>query len=245
MFGKYNFLSKSIFLVVKQYLSKQNIAIFLAILFHFCGAIGILFTDKKDWFINNTPLNLSLMALLLVWVQEAKNLAFFAFFGITFLVGMATEMVGVNTGKLFGNYHYGTVLGNKLNGVPYLIGINWFVIIFCTGTLITKLNDWVEDKYQEAGINMSPTLKKFSFLFDGAIIATSFDYGIEPVANHLHFWEWKDNLIPMYNYLCWFIISTLLLYIFKRLQFNKENQFAIHLLIIQYLFFTALEIYLP
>ncbi len=229
---------------MKKHITKYNIAIFIALLFHISGAIGILFTPYKAWFIANTPLNLLIMLVLLIWLQPKKNLAFFLFFAIAFLVGMGTEIIGVNTGKLFGHYHYGTVMGTKLNGVPFLIGINWFVVVFCSGTIVAKLNDWMEDKYLSAGLQMPPFLKTVSFIIDGALLATLFDYNLEPVAIKLNFWQWQNNQIPLYNFVCWFIISALLLLVFKRLNFSKSNHFAIHLFIIQSLFFIGLQIYL-
>ncbi|MBC7652425.1 MAG: carotenoid biosynthesis protein [Deinococcales bacterium] len=229
---------------MKKYLTKYNIAIFIALLFHISGAIGILFTPYKAWFIANTPLNLVIMLVLLIWLQPKKNVSFFLFFAITFLVGMGTEIIGVNTGKLFGHYHYGSAMGTKLNGVPFLIGINWFVVVFCSGIIITKLNNWIEDKYLIAELQMPPLLKTVSFIIDGALLATLFDYNLEPVAIKLNFWQWQNNQIPLYNFICWFLISAFLLLVFKRLNFSKSNQFAIHLFIIQSLFFIGLQIYL-
>ena len=229
---------------MKTYFSKNNIAIFITLLFHVTGLIGILFTPYKSWFIANTPLNLLLVLALLIWTQPKKNFPFFLFVAIAFLVGMSSEMIGVNTGKLFGHYYYGNVMGSKLNGVPYLIGINWFVVVFCSGIIISKFNNWIEDKYMNAGIQMRPILKTFSFIFDGALLATLFDYNIEPVAIQLKFWEWQNNIVPVYNFVCWFIISAILLALFRKLRFDKTNHFAIHLFIIQLLFFIALQTYL-
>ena len=224
---------------------KKNISIFIALLFHVCGAIGILFSPYKDWFVANTPFNLVLMTALLFWVQSKKNGSFFLFFIMCFLVGMGTEMIGVNTGRLFGSYQYGNVLGKKLNGVPYLIGINWFVVIFCVGILITKLTNWIDDKFDDHGIRVKPWLKTFSLLFDGALLATMLDYNIEPVAIKLSFWQWKHHTPPVFNFICWFAISVNLLWLFKILNFDKDNQFAVHLLIIQALFFITLQVFLP
>ena len=225
-------------------INKKQVAIFLAILFHICGAIGILYSHQKDWFVGNTPLNLLLMAGLIVWVQPRKNMGFVFFFIVCFLVGMGTEMIGVNTGKLFGNYHYGPVLGRQLNGVPYLIGINWFVTVFCVGVVMTNITNWIEDKYEELGIRLKPWVKTISFLFDGALLATIIDCNIEPAAKKLLFWQWKEGMPPPYNFFCWFVVSLPLLWLFGKLNFSKDNQFAVHLLIIQSLFFITLNIYL-
>lgn len=114
-------------------ISKHNIATFFAILFHFSGAIGIIFSDHKEWFIQNTSFNLVFMSILLIWNQSQKNLSFLSFLGISFFIGMGVEMIGVHTGRLFGTYHYGSAMGSKFNEVPWLIGLNWFVLMFCCG----------------------------------------------------------------------------------------------------------------
>jgi len=125
-----------------------------------------------------------------------------------------------------------------------LIGVNWFVIIFCVGVFMSTITNWIDDKYDELGIRIKPWVKQVSFLFDGALLATIIDFNIEPSATRLLFWQWKDGAPPTYNFFCWFVISVPLLWIFNKLNFAKDNQFAIHLLIIQALFFVALNIYL-
>jgi len=224
--------------------SKQNIATFIAILFHVSGLIGILFTPYKDWFIQNTPLNLCLMTILLFWNQEQKNLSFLGFAAIAFLVGMGTEMIGVNTGKLFGEYKYGTVMGAGLNGVPWLIGINWFVVVFSSGAIMVKFQQWFAKKSEADGRGLPPRLAALSVIIDGALLATFFDWIMEPVAMKLGFWQWKNSEVPLYNYACWFLISAALLVVYRWFSFDKHNHFAVHLFIIQALFFLALRTYL-
>ena len=78
-----------------------------------------------------------------------------------------------------------------------------------------------------------------------AALAVLFDWLIEPVAVKLGYWQWKgDGSIPMYNYICWAVISALLLAVFHFCAFNKQNKFAIHLLLIQALFFLLLRTFL-
>lgn len=220
---------------------KQHIATFLAILFHLSGLIGILFTPYKDWFIQNTPLNLGLMALLLIWTQEEKNISFFLFFALAFLVGMGSEMIGVHTGHLFGNYRYGKVLGPKFNEVPWLIGLNWFVVIFCSSAVMQQVHDWFRNKMEKDGFDLSPRVAALSLVIDGALLATFFDWLMEPVAIQLGFWQWAGPDIPLFNYVCWFLISLALLIAMRWFRFPKANHFAVHLLIIQTLFFLALR----
>jgi len=229
---------------VAAYKTKINIAIFIAVLFHVSGVVGILFTPYKEWFISNTPINLLLMAALLGYTQVEKNIYFLYFFIVCFTAGMIAEAVGVNTGYLFGDYEYGDMLGKKIYGVPLLIGINWFVIIFCAGTIVNMLDEWI---YKKLGTEVSPSAaaKAFAFITDAALLTVFFDWLMEPVAVKLGFWQWMpEGEIPLYNFTCWFIISALLLTVFRVMKFNKHNQFAVHLFIIQSLFFLALQIFL-
>lgn len=220
---------------------KPAIPLFIAILFHFMGVLGILLTPYRDWFIANTPLTLILMGILLAASQEKIEKGFVLFFLLAFVTGMVTEMIGVNTGILFGDYVYGTVMGPKLFGVPFLIGMNWFVIVFCCGSLMHKLNKVMLAKY-EAPIPVA--IIKWSVIIDGAVLATFFDWLMEPVAIKLGFWTWDGDTIPMLNYACWFVISAILLGVQQQLKIKAQNHFAIHLLIIQALFFLSLRIFL-
>ncbi len=224
--------------------SKFKIALFIALLFYISGAIGILFTPYKQWFISATPFLLLLMAALLIITHPEKNSSFFIFLLLVFVAGMASEMLGVNTGLLFGNYSYGIILGKKINGVPLIIGVNWFIIIYCAGTITSKIENWILNKMSDE-MQISTALQFFSFIIDGALLITFFDWVMEPVAQRLGFWKWIPNeQIPFYNYMCWFFISALLLIAFRQMKVYKHNPFAVHLFIIQLLFFLVLRTFL-
>lgn len=224
--------------------NKYQAATAIAVFFHFIGLVGILFFDK-DFFIRATPFNLLLSGGLLIWTHSNKNLSFFFFITIVFLIGFWVEVIGVNTGLLFGDYSYGTVLGSKWKEVPLLIGVNWIIVIYCCGicthTLLMKaINRVATDTGQPPLI-----LKALSVIIDGASLAVAFDWLMEPVAVKLGFWTWLgDGSIPVYNYLCWFVISILLLTIFQFLPFNKDNKFAVNLLLVQAMFFLILRTFL-
>lgn len=181
------------------------------------------------------------MAFLLIWNQPKPNKAFLLFLLAAFLTGMGSEMIGVNTGKLFGCYQYGQVLGPHFNGVPWLIGVNWFVMVYCSGIIMQKLIDWLGAKYEESGGHLSKRMITLSLVLDGALLTVFFDWVMEPVAVKLGFWQWEGGVIPFFNYLCWFLISAALLLLFRYLRFEKTNHFAVHLFIIQLLFFLTLR----
>lgn len=224
--------------------NKFHVATFIALLFHFCGFVG-MFTSKHNWFVANTPLNLLIMAALIIWTQPNKSAAFFVFVIICFITGMLTEIIGVDTSLLFGKYEYGKVLGPEIMDVPWLIGVNWFTVIYCCGVFITHFHNWVESRSDMKETILTPRIQLISFIIDGALLATFFDFILEPVAVKLGYWTWlADGTIPFTNYLCWFLISALLLTVFKLLSFPKHNQFAVHLLLIELLFFGALRTFL-
>ena len=224
--------------------SKYQIATGIAIFFHAIGLVGMLFTDNI-FFVQSTPFNLLLSFFLLIWTHPEKNNSFYLFIGIVFIVGFLSEVVGVNTGLLFGDYHYSKILGIQLFQVPILIAVNWFIIIYCSGigthVLLNKVINRVAKDYNEPSLK----LKAMSVIFDGASLAVLFDWLMEPVAIKLGFWTWGgDGSVPFYNYFCWLLISILLLTVFNFFNFRKENKFAVNLLLTQALFFLILRTFL-
>lgn len=224
--------------------TKFDIATAVAVLFHTIGLVGLLYFDKA-FFLAATPFNLVLSFVLLIWTQQEKNLHFIIFFIACFLIGITVEIIGINTGVLFGDYTYGNVLGYKFQNVPLLIGINWFIIIYCSGISIhTLLMKAINRVASDTG--KTPTaLKALSVIVDGATLAVFFDWLMEPVAVKLGYWTWNgDGSIPLFNYMCWFVVSLLLLTIFHFAKFSKQNKFAVNLLLIQLMFFLLLRTFL-
>lgn len=223
--------------------TKQQWATAVAVLFHTIGLVGIL-CFNSDWVIRSTPYNLLLMFALILWTQEEKNIFFFVFMITTVAAGIAVEILGVNTGVLFGEYMYGNVLGYKIKNVPLIIGVNWFVIIYCCGISIHSLLTAVVEKLAAEDAAPKKTIRALSVMVDGATLAVFFDWIMEPVAVKLGFWQWEGNDIPLFNYISWFAVSLLLLALFHFGKFSKRNKFAVHLLLIQAMFFLILRTFL-
>jgi putative membrane protein len=218
--------------------NKTQLATAIAILFHSIGFLGIVYF-QNDNIIKSTPINLLLMFLLIWYTEENKISKFFTFACICALVGISVELIGVHTGLLFGNYAYGKNLGPALFQVPWIIGINWFIVIYSASHFISWLYQKIKKAIPEGE---SSLLRKWSICFDSAILAVFFDWLIEPVAIKLDFWSWINQAeIPLYNYICWFFISLILVVVFQRMKFEKINQFAIYLLMIQAMFFLLLR----
>lgn len=200
---------------------------------------------EASFFIRLTPINLLLMFLLLLYTQKQLNSWTILFIITCLATGIAVEVIGIKTGYLFGDYKYGNVLGPVIEDVPLIIGINWFIIIYCAGITIHILLNKILDKMALRPDAPKPVLKAMSVIVDGATLAVLFDWLMEPVAVKLGYWQWVGNgTIPFYNYLCWFFVSMLLLSVFHYAKFQKQNKFAVNLLLIQAMFFLLLRTFL-
>jgi bisanhydrobacterioruberin hydratase len=228
-----------------QRINIQQIAFWIAIVIHFFGLIGILFFDRS-WFVALTPVNLVMM-LVLLWLTHPKTntCKFYLFFLICWCTGMAVEIIGTNTGLLFGQYSYGEVLGPGVAGVPVLIGINWFSIVYSSAAIADKLLP-PAPVYNVRKAQRKLGARDIALGFTGAMLTTFFDWVMEPVAVKLGYWEWNnDGEIPLYNYVCWFAVSFLLLVISSLMKFSISNRFAVWLFVIQLIFFLVLRLFLP
>ena len=222
---------------------RQKMATALAIFFHMVGLIGILFFNR-DFFIQTTSLNLLLMFALLLYTRQEYSKGFIFFIVISVATGILVEIIGINTAMLFGNYTYGDVLGIKYMGVPLIIGINWFIVMYCCGTCTHRLLDRVVQQMQEDNNPASKKLRSIAVVADAAVLAVLFDWLMEPVAVKLGYWSWASGKIPFYNYVCWLLVSILLQVLFRKLKIGGGNKFAVHLLLVQAMFFLLLRTFL-
>nr|WP_237487944.1 carotenoid biosynthesis protein [Hufsiella arboris] len=163
---------------------------------------------------------------LLIYVDQAnKNNAFFFALLTIYLSGFFIELAGVKTELIFGKYAYGSTLGIKLWDIPLLIGINWVLLVFGVSSALSYV----------------PFGSKYFKVSIGAIVMVLLDRLIEPVAVKFDYWSWQSGRIPLQNYLAWFVISWLMLFVIFRFKFEKRNATAAVLLLVQFLFFAILN----
>lgn len=222
-----------------QRMGKTQHATVVAIFFHFIGLAGLLWGDVA-LFNNATVLNLLLMLVLLVYSEGKPEKNWWRYLLLCFITGQSVEWIGVHTGWLFGNYAYGDVLGPKIWSVPLMIGVNWFIVMYGSAMLMKHLN---------SKISWPPTmavwLKHLLIALDAACVAVLFDWIMEPVAVQLGYWHWGGNeVIPLFNYACWFGVSCLLQFTLFYIPVKNTNLFAVHLLLIQAMFFLILRTFL-
>mgnify|MGYP003826535419 CR=1 FL=1 len=201
--------------------------IYLQASMYLAGIIGLSFSSTQAFFQFLTPFHLLSSFVFLILAQENRNSSFWKYIILAVSVGYFIEVLGVKTQMIFGAYAYQTTLGLKILGVPPMIGINWFLMVFCAGILIEKIT------------------KKSSNLFHkttlGAILLTIFDYVAEPVAISQNMWTWTYGTPPLQNYIAWFIVAFVLLFAFFKLKFTKNNPLGVALFIFQLLFFAVLR----
>lgn len=146
------------------------------------------------YLVNFTWFQMLLSAGALFAIEEDVNkVKLFQFFIPSYLIGYLTEVVGINTGLIFGNYEYGAALGVKLFGTPLMIGVNWFIVCFVVNDLLDRLN-----------------LPKVIHLITAAALITATDYIIEPDAIRHNMWNWFGEAIPLKNYITWYFVSLII-----------------------------------
>lgn len=205
--------------------SHRNLILVLVIL-HLVGVVGILIPQTRSLVLSLSAINLFL-GFIVILLSERKNLTGILVYSlIAFLIGYGSELIGVHTGGLFGNYWYGANLGLKLMEVPLIIGINWGVLAITSASLTQK---FVDNIFLKIGIN--------------SLLMVFFDFIMEPVAMKSDFWSWENDVIPIYNYVCWFFVALILQAIYLNFFKNRTNKVLNALFLIQLLFFTILNFF--
>jgi putative membrane protein len=217
----------------KQSVLKHRSALAIIFWLHLIGLIGLTIPFTKPLFLNLVPAHLLLMLVLIVANHKQNKTRLFLFLFSTFLLGYATEWLGVHKYWLFGNYQYGEALGAKIAGVPLLIGINWFLLTYSTGVLIQR----------------SKLKTSVSRILCGALVMVLLDLLIEPVASKFDYWYWANDVVPLKNYVCWFLVGTIMLLVFELFNFKKQSIIPPAFLFTQFIFFGILfmveTIFLP
>lgn len=199
-------------------------AIGMVLLLHAVGLLALA-SPLAHWVLPLTPLNLLLTAGAMVLFQQQLDRRTVALALLLGSLGYFVEVLGVWTGRVFGEYSYGEVLGLKLLNVPLLIGLNWAMLVFAIGVPMarTSLPVWAK-----------------VLLSSAAMVAL--DLLIEPVAIHLGFWSWEQVAVPLQNYLAWGGVSALFFTLFFTQPIRRENPVARYVLLAQVLFFGGLNV---
>jgi putative membrane protein len=212
---------------IKTLLPPKNLRLHIAILaiFHLVGIIGFS-TKWRSLFLLLTPFHLLLVFGYLTVFQQKIDKRFLTMMFVVVFSSYLIELLGVQTGMIFGSYQYGEALGFKIGGTPFLIGVLWFVLVYSI-------------RSQLIGLKIHWFLKGAV----GAAMMLLIDLFIEPVAIELGFWSWENNAIPVKNYLAWFTISLIYFILFSKPAIPK-NRLAPYVYWMQLGFFVVINILL-
>ena len=129
------------------------------------------------------------------------------FFGVTAAVSWLFEYAGVSTRVVYGAYHYGEGRGIKLGGVPVLIPLAWFMMIYpswiLAGTLLGRLS---------AGPGVVLAARSWT----AAMVMTMWDTFMDPAMAARGAWVWERGGpyfgVPFQNFAGW-IATTFTVYL--------------------------------
>lgn len=198
---------------------KKYGALCVIFIFHVIGFIGFIY--NPTFFKILSPVNLLLSTTLILVMCGERRWQFFGAIFLVAILGYIVELIGVKTELIFGSYVYGNSFGYKLFSVPLLIGVNWAILLYSTSQL---------SKFKNPIINA---------LF-GAFLMVLLDFFIEQNASKFDFWYWKFNIIPLQNYIAWFIVSFIFNLVVQKQLSNKVNFTSQVFYFIQLAFFAAL-----
>jgi putative membrane protein len=206
---------------LRWFYEKENISIVIIWFFTMVGLVGI-WQGYGDLFLPKTIFNQLLGVTLLIWnFPLKKGWRSLAIWTSVYLIGISVEIIGVNTGLLFGDYSYGANLGPKILGVPPLIGFNWLLLTFLTGTIAKHVipNKWLA-------------------VICGALLMVGLDFFMEPIAPVFDFWSWQGGVAPLKNFIHWYLVSLFMQLIVVNDLPEKKHPLPMHHFVSQLLFFV-------
>ncbi|MFN5182260.1 MAG: carotenoid biosynthesis protein [Bacteroidota bacterium] len=206
---------------------RNNVLILILAILYTVGVLGLLNSSTRPYFIMLTPYNLLITMIFYVWANRDFRFHFFLLSFIVMVCGWTIEWAGVHTGVLFGKYEYGHTLGYKIQRIPLIIGVNWFLLCFSSRAIFKKVfkNVWL--------VTVSSSL-----------LMCGLDFLIEPIAVKFDFWNWDKNIIPVQNYFMWFISSFMLNMIIQKSDLKLNFKSGIIIFSTQTMFFGVLNYFL-
>ncbi len=138
------------------------------------------------------------------------------FFAVSAVISWFLEQIGVQTGVIYGAYHYTDQLGIKLGHVPLLIPIAWFMMMY-PSYVIANLIGTGKPASVGKGLLQITWLSAL-----GAMTMTAWDLTMDPWMSSppLLAWVWERGGpyfgVPLQNFFGW-LLTTFIVYFTYRL----------------------------
>jgi uncharacterized membrane protein len=154
------------------------------------------------------------------------------FFGITAAVSWSYEHVGVETGLIYGAYHYTDALGLKLGHVPIIIPIAWFMMIYPSYIIANLIGGgrqkimMMRDKSNYSN-NRTTLLQILWLSFLSAVTMTAWDLVVDPYLSGPteRAWIWEGGGqyfgVPLHNFGGWLLTTFTIYFLFQLLSERK------------------------
>lgn len=192
--------------------------------FYVVGILLFMIPYTRTLFFNIISFSLLfVMACIFYYHKEwnIKTLLLFAFIAVS---SFALELVGVNTGDVFGTYTYDIGLGIKLWKTPLLIGLNWVFLVYASQAIISRRTS-------------NPIWR----ILGGALLMVGYDVVLELAAPPMQMWHFESFYPPLDNFIVWFVAATVYHALIVRFGVETDNRPAQALFWTQIAFFTIIS----
>lgn len=154
----------------------------------------------------------------------------FFMLALSFILAFIAEALGVNFGLIFGHYHYTSILGPQLFGVPFLAALAWEPIIYASFCI----TDILAPSFFDNSNSLFTRLTSYIGLsLVGALATTAWDMMIDPIAVSNGWWVWEGggsylpyvaNGVPITNFLGWLGVSFTINLLYRFFNPASRNQ---------------------
>lgn len=164
------------------------------------------------------------LVLFAIYRRNQDNRLWYWLF-VAYWLTFFTEVAGVMTGAVFGEYAYGTTMRWQWLGVPFVIALNWAMLTLAGNQLALRItkNPWL------------------AAALAGVLLAL-YDIAIEPVAIALDYWNWASAEVPLQNYLAWAGVAFLISLPLQLLRIRFQSPVLIVYFFAQLAFFLILNL---
>lgn len=200
----------------------------LAFFVYVMGTLMIIQPVTRPEALRMTPVALLLTTVVLFFFANTKyNGRMILVFITIAVIGFLAELAGVQTGYIFGKYHYTANFGVRWWGVPPLIGLNWLFLSYA----------WASVTHNTVGAPL------YRMLY-AAIGMLAYDLLLEQAAPLMQLWYWQGGRIPFSNYAAWFGLALFFQWLIHHNRIVTSNHIALPLLLLQVLMYACIILYI-
>ena len=108
-----------------------------------------------------------------------------------------------------------------------MIGLNWLFLSYASCSVVDSYN----------------VPKVLQFLLP-PILMLIYDCVLEHVAPKMDMWSWKDGVVPIQNFIVWFILASIFTAFIRLFKINTKNPLSKVILFSQFVFLSILMLIL-